>query len=129
MSNNIYLHKSLAADELLGHVNEDGKVYKHRFGPDKYVGRVDLESGKVYASKAGPDKKLGYVELESGRIYRSDLGPDDHIGNIREDGRMYRAVAWAGDDYIARIETPFVVTQGAAAYLLLVMPTLEETST
>ena len=44
----VYLHIALAPDEYIGRVEFNGKVYKARVGPDKHLGRVDLENGKAY---------------------------------------------------------------------------------
>ena len=59
MSNKVYFQRPLAPDELLGHVAYDGRVYESRFGPDKYVGRVELDTGKIYEARLGPDKYTG----------------------------------------------------------------------
>jgi hypothetical protein len=51
--NKVYLHKPMGKDELLGRVGGDGKVYDERFGPDEYIGWVNLEDGKIYISRVG----------------------------------------------------------------------------
>jgi hypothetical protein len=73
--NEVYRHKTLAPDEFLGHVEANGKVYESRFGPDRYIGRVDIGDGTIYESRLGPDKPIGRVELDSGKVYLSKLGP------------------------------------------------------
>ena len=76
----VYRHKPMSPDELLGHVEPDGKVYESRFGPDKYVGRVDPDTGQIYEARLGPDKHIGRVALDNGKVYRAKLGPDEYLG-------------------------------------------------
>ena len=78
----IYLAIPRAFDDLQGHISEDGKIYRSKFGPDEYLGKVDLSSGKIYASQFGPDKKVGYVDLENGKVYISKLGQDHTNGRL-----------------------------------------------
>ena len=124
----VYQANPMAFDEHLGHVNEDGKVYRRRVGLDEHLGNVDLSSGKVYAERFGPNKVVGRVDLKSGKVYTSRLGPDEYVGNVGENGRMHRHVPMGADEYIGKIE-PFVsYAHAAGAMLLLVLPTLEEES-
>jgi hypothetical protein len=118
----VYLAIPGALDKLLGHVNEDGKVYRSKLGLDEQLGQVDLSSGKVYAERFGPNKVVGRVDLKSGKVYTSRLGPDEYVGNVGENGRMHRHVPMGADEYIGKIE-PFVsYAHAAGAMLLLVLP-------
>ncbi len=48
------------------------------------MGRVDLESGKVYNHKFGPDKCLGRVK-SSGEIFsHARIGKDQYLGEVRD---------------------------------------------
>jgi hypothetical protein len=38
MSYKVYLHKPAAPDELLGRVEDDGKIYGHASGPTSMLG-------------------------------------------------------------------------------------------
>jgi hypothetical protein len=37
----VYRHKPIAPDEYLGHVDGNGKFYRHRVGPDEYIGQIE----------------------------------------------------------------------------------------
>ena len=37
----VYRHKPLAADEYLGQADGNGKFYRHRVGPDEYIGQIE----------------------------------------------------------------------------------------
>ncbi len=126
---NVYLAIPGAPDRLLGHVHDDGKVYRSQAGLDDLIGRVDLATGAVYEQRFGPDKKVGHVDPSSGRAYLTRLGPDTHVGQVNPDGRMYRHQAMAADDYAGNVEQFRSYAHCAGALLLLVLPALEpETS-
>ena len=124
--NKVYLHKPMGKDELLGRVGGDGKVYDERFGPDEYIGWVNLEDGKIYASRVGPDKYIGRVKIKTGEVHISMFGPDKYVGKVTKDGKIMRHKHLAPDEYLGRVEDMVSVTHGAAAFLLLILPTLEE---
>jgi len=122
----VYKHKPLARDDLLGHVEPDGKVYESRFGPDKYVGRVEIDTGKIYEARFGPDQYIGRAELDSGKIFRSKFGPDEYLGRVDEDGKLFRHKPLAPDEYLGKIVEMPGLAHGGAAFLLLVLPAVEE---
>jgi hypothetical protein len=125
--NKVFRNRSLAPDEYLGYVGHDGKVYETRFGPDKYVGRVELDTGKIFEARLGPDNYLGKVELDTGKVFRhKPLAPDAYLGSVDSDGKFYRHKPLAPDEYIGKLEgaTPYAL--GGAAFMLLVWPALEE---
>ena len=122
----VYRHKPMAADQQLGRVELDGRVFETRFGPDKLVGRVELDSGKIFATRVGPDHKVGRVELDTGKVYRSKFGPDDYEGRVDEDGKFHRHRPLALDEYIGRIVEMPSLAHGGAALLLLALPAWEE---
>jgi hypothetical protein len=126
MSSKVFLHKPMAPDELLGRVEPDGRVYESRLGPDKYVGRVDVDNGKVYEARLGPDKYVGRVELDSGKVYHHRPGPDEYLGRVDGDGQFYRHKAIAPDPYIGKIAAMPGYAHGGAAFLLLVLPAWED---
>ncbi len=126
MSSRVYLHKPAAPDLLLGRVDPDGKVYESRFGPDKHIGRVEIDSGKIYESRLGPDKYLGRVELASGKIYRARLGPDEYLGRVNGDGEFHRHKPLAPDQYLGKMTEMASYAHGGAAFLLLVLPAWDE---
>ena len=121
--NKVYRHKPLAADEYLGHVAFDGKVYETRFGPDKFVGHVELDSGKIYGP--GINNYLGQVMLDSGKVYRhKPLAADEYLGQMADDGKLYRHKI-GPDEYIGQIEGTNAYALGGAAFMLLVWPIVE----
>ena len=63
----IYRHRAMRSDDHIGSVDKDGNVYREKFGPDEYIGRVDYESGKVYVHRKGIDDYLGSV-TDDGKV-------------------------------------------------------------
>src|SRR3990172_5162812 len=124
--NKVYKHIPMSADKYLGRGDQQGKVYAARFGPDRYIGRVDLRDGKVYASQFGPDETVGRVEIESGEVYLSKPGPDPYVGKVQRDGRLYRHKSLAEDEYLGKVDDMVSVAHGAGAFLLLVLPESEQ---
>ena len=124
--NKVYRHKPLAADEYLGHVAFDGKVYETRFGPDKHVGWVELDTGKIYESRFGPDRYIGQVQLDSGKVYRhKPMAVDEYLGQMDNHGKFYRHQV-GPDEYIGQIEGTNAYAIGGAGFMLLVWPLVEE---
>ena len=124
--NKAYRHKPIAPDEYLGRVDQAGKTYETRLGPDLYVGRVDLNTGKIYESRLGPDKLIGRVDSHNGKVYHSRLGPDEYLGRVDPDGKCYLHKRLARDEYMGKVTEMLSLTHGAAAFLLLILPALEE---
>jgi hypothetical protein len=120
----VYLAISMAPDEMLGYVKEDGRVYRSKPGFDDYVGNVDLPSGRLYAERLGPDREIGHVDLQTGRVYLRQLGPDDYVGTVDEQGRLHRHVPVAPDEYIGVLDPVPPLAYSAGAMLLLVLPAL-----
>jgi hypothetical protein len=124
---NVYRQKPMAPDELLGRVDPDGKVYESRFGPDKYVGRVEVDTGKIYEARLGPDKYLGSVALDSGKVYRhKPMAADEYLGRVDADGKFHRHKPLAPDEYLGKMTPMASYAHGGAAFLLLVLPAFEE---
>ena len=127
MTSQIFQQKPLAPDELLGRVDPDGKVYETRLGPDKYVGRVDVDSGKIYETRLGPDKYVGHVDLGSGKIYlHKPLAADEYLGRVDPDGKCFHHRALAKDDYVGKVTEMASYAHGGAAFLLLIWPDFEK---
>lgn len=124
--NKVYRHRSLLPDELLGHIHVDGKVYETRSGPDKYVGRVELETGKIFESHLGPDKHIGRVDLRNGKVFLTRIGPDEYLGRVHEDGKLYAHKELAPDEYLGKVTDMSSLAHGGGAFLLLVIPAYEE---
>ncbi len=125
--NKVFRQQSLAPDEYLGHVGFDGKVYEARFGPDKYVGRVELDTGKIFEARFGPDNYLGRVQLDTGKVFRHKPAAfDEYLGRTDADGKFYRHKPLAPDEYIGKIEGATTYALGGAAFMLLVWPLIEE---
>lgn len=125
MSSNVYRQKALAPDLKVGRVEPDGRVYADQFGPDRYVGRVEVDTGRVWESHLGPDKLIGHVEPATGRCFHARFGPDEYVGRAAGDGRLYRHVPVALDEYVGSIEHMPGLAHAGAALLLLVLPSLE----
>lgn len=124
---NVFLQKPLAPDTLLGRVESNGNVYATRFGPDKLVGRAELDTGKIFEAQFGPDKYVAHVELESGKLLRhKSMAADEYLGRVDSDGKFFRHKPLAPDEYVGRIENMENYAVGGAAFLLLVLPGLDE---
>ncbi len=121
----VYLEVPLAPDRLLGHVKENGNVYRSDAGLDDKIGHVHLKSGKVYARRLGADKKVGHVDLDNGRVYATRVGPDKYVGQMKENGTMHLDKSLAPDDYVGKMNPFISFAHSAAAMLLLVLPALE----
>jgi len=111
----------MAPDRLLGHVQNDGKVYRNDPGLDDRIGHIDFDTGRVYARRAGPDEEVGRVEAE-GKIYRSRPGPDQYVGKADGEGRVWVHRPLAADLYVGRVEYPQSARHIGAAALLLILP-------
>lgn len=126
-SSRAYLHKAWQPDPQLGYVEIDGRVYEPRFGPDKPVGWVELTTGKVYESRLGPDRYIGHVDLTNGKIYRHLPGkPDQYIADTDRDGNFFVHVPLAPDKYVGNVTPMPGYAHAGAAYLLLLLPALEQ---
>jgi hypothetical protein len=123
MSSKVYYHKPLAPDELLGRVAPDGRVFQSRPGPDRLIGRVDLDSGRIYASRLGPDRYVGRVSLDSGKVHRhKPVAFDEYVGRVDSDGQLYRHRPLARDIYIGKAVPVMSYAHAGAAFLLLALP-------
>lgn len=122
----VYLNKPGWLDKHVGQVNEKGDVYRSDAGIDDRIGRVDLETGKVYRRRLGLDDYVGRIEAKSGKVYRARLGPDEYLGKVHKNGRMYRHDRLSPDDHIGHFATPISPLHTGAAFLLLVIPALED---
>jgi hypothetical protein len=124
--NKVYRHRPKARDELLGRVAADGRVFESRLAPDKYVGRVELESGKIFESRFGPDKHIGRVDIASGKVYLKKFGPDEYLGRVEKDGKLYSHRTLAPDEYLGKVTDMTSVTHGGGAFLLLLIPEIDK---
>jgi len=61
----VYLHRAGAPDKLLGHVKENGKVYRTAPGIDDRIGQVDLDTGKVLSENDRVERALGSSAVSS----------------------------------------------------------------
>jgi hypothetical protein len=121
----VFLHKEMAPDRLLGHVQNDGKVYRTDPGLDDRIGHIDFDTGRVYARRAGPDEQVGRVDVD-GKIYRNRPGPDLYVARVDAEGRLMLHKSLAADEYVGRVEHPQSARHAGAAALLLVLPALRE---
>ncbi len=120
-----YIHKAFQPDPQAGFVDFDGKVYETRFGPDQYVGWVELSTGKVYESRLGPDRYLGHISLSDGQIFRHVAGaPDEYIADTDSDGNFYLHRRLAPDPYVGNVTPMPGYAHAGAAFLLLMWPEL-----
>ena len=127
MNYKVYFQRPLAPDELLGHADYDGKIYESRLGPDKYIGRVEVDTGKIYEARLGPDKHVGQVELSSGKVYRhKPLAADEYLGQVDSNGNFYQQKAFAPDKRVGSITPMPSVALAGAAFMLLVLPAVAE---
>ena len=112
----------LSPDIFLGHVDENGKVFEARTGPDRYVGRVALDSGKIYSARLGPEQHIAWVDLQTGKIYQPHQGPDEYLGRVRKNGQCYFHRSKGRDKYMGKIREMTSVAQGGAGFYFLLMP-------
>jgi len=114
----VYRHR-VGPDDYVGRVEDDGRVYAQRIGPDTYEGRVERD-GKVYQHVSGPDRYLGRVE-DDGKIYlHVPGGPDLNVGRVEENGKVYlRREGITPDQLLGRIEGDVDYLAGGAAFFLL----------
>ena len=52
--------------------------------------------------------------------------PDEYLGRVHKNGRMYRHDPLSPDDHIGHLAPPVSPYHAGAAFLLLVVPSLEE---
>jgi hypothetical protein len=124
--NKTYRHRPLAIDEYLGRVDKDGKVFETRLGPDRLIGRVDLSNGLIYERRFGPHKRLGRVDGTNGKVYKSRFGPDEYLGRVDKNGKCYLHVRLGRDEYLGRVHDMTSLLHGGAAFLLLILPHMQE---
>jgi hypothetical protein len=122
----VYLSIPRAIDEKLGHVDEDGVVYRSKPGLDQRMGRVDLSNGKIYQDRFGLDKWIGHVDMRNGKVYRNRFGPDEHVGHVDKDGRFYKNIRFGFDEQIGYIDQFISYAHAAAGMLLLILPEIKE---
>ena len=113
----IYRHRAMRSDDHIGSVDKDGNVYREKFGPDEYIGRVDYESGKVYVHRKGIDDYLGSV-TDDGKIYGHQFGPDKYEATVNEENKIYARKSLARDDYLGRVDEMTHMVEAAAAWFL-----------
>jgi hypothetical protein len=113
----IFRHRAMRSDEHVGHIDKDGRVYREKFGPDEYIGRVDFASGKVYAHRTGIDDYLGSVTAE-GKIYGHQFGPDKYQASVNAENKIFANKSMARDDYVGWVEEMTHPVEAAAAWFL-----------
>jgi hypothetical protein len=86
---------------------------------------VELDSGKVYRHRHGPDEYLGQVHLDDGEVYSRRLGPDRYVARVKSNGRIYGHKSIAPDDYLGKVEDMHSLAEGGAAFLLLLLTAVE----
>lgn len=122
-----YLHRPLAPDPQLGSVDWEGKVYETRFGPDRHIGRVELDTGRIFEARLGPDRYVGRVDLKDGKVYRHvPGGPDEYLGRVDQNGNFFDHRPLAPDPYVGNLTPMPGLAHAGAAFLLLLIPNLEE---
>lgn len=125
----VYRHVVLGADEYLGRVDPDGKVYDGHFDPERFVGHADLETGKVYDSRLGNVHEIGKVNLENGKVYHLSQKKEDYLGKVEGNGKCFWHKKLVPDVYMGKVEDLKSYAHGGAAFLLLILPLIEEART
>jgi hypothetical protein len=116
----------MSPDEYLGHVELDGQVYEEHFGPDRYIGKVDVEDGRIYESRLGPNKYIGRVDVTNGKVYQTRIGPDEYLGRVRKNGHCYMHRSLGRDIYLGKVREMGSYAHGGAGFLLLLFPAMQE---
>ncbi len=129
MMSKVYRHGFLGADEYLGKVDPDGKVYDGHFDPERFVGQANLETGQVYDSRLGNVHEIGRVDLATGKIFHISQKDSDYLGKVEESGKCYWHKKLAPDVYMGKVEELISFAHGGAAFLLLIFPLIEESRT
>ena len=123
----VYLHRKGFPDKLLGHVTETGKVFRTDSGDEEEIGYVELETGKIFISLVDPGTYAGKVKLDSGKVFRHvPHAMYEYLGEVHKDGKMYlQKTAWP-DKYIGKVAEFRSNGHAGAAFLLLVLPAVQE---
>ena len=115
MKVSIYQDTPSMSDELVGRIDEAGKVYDVSAGRELYVGWIDYEESEVYSLD---DELLGWVEGEEDIV--SCLGDEnDEIGFVNQIGEVFGFDDDGEDVFLGRICDMQDAVEGAAALLLL----------
>ena len=80
----------------------------------------------MYNARQLPEEYIGRVDLSTSKVYISHLGPDEYLGQVEENGKLYYHAPLARDPYLGRVDEMTSIAHGGAAYLLLIVPLLEQ---
>ncbi len=113
----IFRHRRLLPDEHVGNINDNGQVYREKFGRDEFLGAVDYQEGRVHGHVSfGGDTYLGNIN-EKGEIHsHKSFGSDDYVARVKEDGSVYRHVSLRPDELLGKVEGMRHPVEGAAAF-------------
>lgn len=108
---NIYEHVELAPDQLIGRIDEEGRVYYEEEGESEYIGRIDYAQGEVFDEEEG---YMGWVE-ENGEIFGSYEEGDEKLGRVADDGKLYLFDEGDVEVYVGQVTEMKHKADGAAA--------------
>ena len=118
MEVSIYQDTPSMSDELVGRIDEAGKVYNVTAGRDHYVGWIDYEESEVYSLD---NELLGWVEGEEDIV--SCLSEENNeVGFVNLNGEVFGFNDDGEDVFLGRISEMQDAVEGAAAFLLLFGP-------
>lgn len=88
-SGKVYRHKPLALDEYLGHADGDGKLYRHKFGPDEYIGKIEgatsyALSGAAFMLLVWPLVEAELKEAEEKRTQSQSVSEGNDVAGKSE---------------------------------------------
>jgi len=114
------IYKQSAHGEVeLGYVDEDGLIYKLRWGEGKPVGRVDTD-GQIFRKTQFDERELGHVTSD-GEIYSNGLFEGGALGWLDEDGIVIQGGLIFSEEEVGRVAGP-QQRSAAGALLLLFLP-------
>ena len=81
----IYRDKPLAPDQLIGRIDERGKVFDLTGDEENYVGWIDYDEGDIYNAN---DERIGWAE-DDGEILKFHEDQEEEIGFVTEEGELF----------------------------------------
>lgn len=112
----IYVDTPLAPDELIGRIDENGKIYAIDHGEEEYIGWIDYDEGDVYDHE---DYLLGWAEDDGTIIaYYEDDDDEEELGYVTEEGALYYYASDEEETYFGKLTDMTDYAEGAAALLL-----------
>jgi len=105
-----------AAEEAIGYLQEDGSIYRLKWGEGRLVGRFDGEN-RIFRTTMHGERELGSVQPD-GTILSAGLFAGGEAGWVTDEGIVAQAGLIMGEEEIGRVVGPHVLAAGGALLLL-----------